>query len=143
MLEAMDVFGNPSSVHSEGRAAKRMMEKARRQISQAFGAEGADIVFTSGTTEAVTLAFNQDWDEVGCSTVEHDAVASRATEVFRDEYVGTLCTDKDGRYAPEFVSGFGMAPKLLSKGKKGYPRISRGLFAMTAANSETGGNPAD
>lgn len=138
MLEAMDVFGNPSSVHSEGRAAKRMMEKARRQISQAFGAEGADIVFTSGTTEAVMLAFNQDWDEVGCSTVEHDVVASRATEIFRDEYVGTLCTDKDGRYAPEFVSGFGMSSKLLRKGEKGYPRVSRGLFAMTAANSETG-----
>ena len=41
----MDVVGNPSSVHAEGRAAKAMVERARGQVAAALGAEGADIVF--------------------------------------------------------------------------------------------------
>ena len=55
MLAAMDVAGNPSSVHAEGRAAKAMMERARAQVAAALGAEGADVVFTSGATEAAAL----------------------------------------------------------------------------------------
>lgn len=74
MLEAMDVFGNPSSVHSEGRAAKRMMEKARKQIATAFGADGAEIVFTSGATEAARLAL-KGADAAGAD-VEHDCVVA-------------------------------------------------------------------
>lgn len=74
MLEAMDVFGNPSSVHSEGRAAKRMMEKARKQIATAFGADGAEVVFTSGATEAARLAL-KGADVVGAD-VEHDCVVA-------------------------------------------------------------------
>ncbi|MFS4438872.1 cysteine desulfurase family protein [Paracoccaceae bacterium GXU_MW_L88] len=56
MLSAMDVTGNPSSVHSEGRAVKGLMEDARRRIATALGADGADVVFTSGATEAAALA---------------------------------------------------------------------------------------
>ena len=54
MLEAMELTGNPSSVHGEGRAAKALGERARGQIAAACGAEGADIVFTSGATEAAS-----------------------------------------------------------------------------------------
>lgn len=74
MIAAMDVLGNPSSVHAEGRAAKSLMEKARGQIAEAFGAEGADIVFTSGTTEAAALALHGR--ELQCSLVEHEAITS-------------------------------------------------------------------
>jgi len=56
MIAVMDQVGNPSSVHAEGRAAKAIVEKARGQIAMAFGAVGADIVFTSGATEAAALA---------------------------------------------------------------------------------------
>lgn len=52
MVQAMDCVGNPSSVHSEGRASKAIVERAREQIAQALGAQGADIIFTSGATEA-------------------------------------------------------------------------------------------
>src|SRR5690606_26088547 len=48
MLAALDQVGNPSSVHAEGRAARGLVERARAQIAEAFGAEGSDIVFTSG-----------------------------------------------------------------------------------------------
>ncbi|WP_170765926.1 cysteine desulfurase family protein [Ruegeria lacuscaerulensis] len=78
MIAAMDVCGNPSSVHAEGRAAKALVERARAQIAAAFGADGADIVFTSGSTEgaALTLAGRG----IHGAAVEHDAVRSWTVE---------------------------------------------------------------
>lgn len=74
MVAAMEVVGNPSSVHAEGRAAKSLMERSRAKIAAALGAEGADIVFTSGATEAAALACAGR--ELACAPVEHDAVAA-------------------------------------------------------------------
>lgn len=76
MVAAMDAVGNPSSVHQEGRAAKAIVEKARRQVAQSFGADGADIVFTSGATEAAALALSQKG--FVASDIEHDAVRQNA-----------------------------------------------------------------
>jgi cysteine desulfurase len=73
MVAAMEVVGNPSSVHAEGRAAKALMERARASIAAALGADGADIVFTSGATEAASLACAGRG--LTCAPVEHDAVA--------------------------------------------------------------------
>ena len=74
MMAAMELCGNPSSVHAEGRAAKSLVERARAQIAAAFGADGADIVFTSGSTEgaALTLAGRG----LHGSSIEHDAIRS-------------------------------------------------------------------
>ncbi len=77
MVAAMDVSGNPSSVHAEGRAAKSLIEKARAQVGAAFGADGADVVFVSGATEAAALACTGR--DLRCADVEHDAVVSYAT----------------------------------------------------------------
>lgn len=74
MIAAMDVVGNPSSVHAEGRAAKSLMEKARGQIAAALGADGADIVFTSGATEGAALACAGRG--LHCADVEHEAVSA-------------------------------------------------------------------
>lgn len=74
MLGAMDVIGNPSSVHGEGRAAKALMEKARRQVATAVGAEGAEIVFTSSATEAAALALAGRG--IACADIEHEAVSA-------------------------------------------------------------------
>ncbi|MBK5934258.1 cysteine desulfurase [Rhodovulum imhoffii] len=74
MVEAMDVVGNPSSVHAEGRAARALMEKARARLAAALGAEGADIIFTSGASEAAALACAGRGLQAG--GVEHDAVAA-------------------------------------------------------------------
>ena len=74
MIAAMEVVGNPSSVHAEGRAAKALMERSRAKIAAALGAEGADIVFTSGATEAAALACaGRGLVSAG---VEHDAVVA-------------------------------------------------------------------
>ncbi len=72
MIAAMEVCGNPSSVHAEGRAAKAVIEKARAQVAAAFGADGADIVFTSGSTEGAALTMSGR--NFHGSAVEHDAV---------------------------------------------------------------------
>ncbi len=74
MIAAMDVVGNPSSVHAEGRAAKALMERARAQVAAALGADGADIVFTGSATEGAALACAGR--NLHCSEVEHDAVTS-------------------------------------------------------------------
>jgi cysteine desulfurase len=77
MAAAMDVQGNPSSVHAEGRAAKALLERSREALARAFGAEGADIVFTSGATEAAALALAGRG--IAGSGVEHDAVGAWVT----------------------------------------------------------------
>ena len=56
MAAAWEVAGNPSSVHAEGRQARRLMEDARAAIAAAVGARPQDAVFTSGGTEANALA---------------------------------------------------------------------------------------
>ena len=71
MISALEVMGNPSSVHLEGRAAKAIIEKARTQISDAFGVGFRDIVFTSGATEAAALALNGQGFQA--ANIEHDA----------------------------------------------------------------------
>ena len=72
MIAAMGVCGNPSSVHAEGRAAKALIERARAQVAAAFGADGADIVFTSGSTEGAALALAGR--DIHGAAVEHDAI---------------------------------------------------------------------
>jgi len=72
MIDAMDLAGNPSSVHAEGRAARGLVERARAQVAAALGAEGGDIVFTSGATEAAALAM--EGRGLFCAAVEHEAV---------------------------------------------------------------------
>lgn len=78
MIAAMDLVGNPSSVHAEGRAAKGVMERARGQIASAIGAQAADIIFVSGATEAAALALADRG--VSGSGIEHDAVRAWITE---------------------------------------------------------------
>ncbi|MCA8884523.1 MAG: cysteine desulfurase [Rhodobacteraceae bacterium] len=72
MIAAMDLVGNPSSVHAEGRAAKALLERARAQVAEGFGAQASDIVFTSGATEAAALALAGR--DLSGSDIEHDAV---------------------------------------------------------------------
>ena len=74
MGAAMDIVGNPSSVHAEGRAAKALVERARAQVATALGADSTDIIFTSSATESAALACAGR--DLHCAPVEHDAVAS-------------------------------------------------------------------
>ncbi|WP_299358374.1 cysteine desulfurase family protein [uncultured Paracoccus sp.] len=86
MADAMDVTGNPSSVHAEGRAAKMLLERCRDTVAQALGAASAEIIFTSGATESAALILAGRG--LACAGVEHDCVRAWCDE--------TLTTDGDG-----------------------------------------------
>ena len=55
-VDALDLVGNPSSIHSQGQNAKRMLEEAREQVADSLGCDPIEVVFTSGGTESVNLA---------------------------------------------------------------------------------------
>src|SRR5215470_12793542 len=80
---ALDMVGNPSSVHGEGRAARRVIEQARTSVANLLGAEAAAVIFTSGGTEAnvlaLTPAIEVGGDKTPCSrllvsAIEHPSV---------------------------------------------------------------------
>jgi len=102
MIAAMDLVGNPSSVHAEGRAAKALMERARGQIAAALGAEGADIVFTSGATEAAALACGGRG--LVCAAVEHEAVAAWCDPSLPVDAAGTVAVSDPGRSALQLAN---------------------------------------
>ncbi len=77
---AMEIVGNPSSVHAAGRAARRAVEDARDTIAARFGCQPGDLVFVSGGTEADALAvhaFGQG-RRILVGATEHDAIRSAA-----------------------------------------------------------------
>ncbi len=53
---ALGIVGNPSSIHSQGQNAKRMLEEAREEVAASLGCDPIEVVFTSGGTESVNLA---------------------------------------------------------------------------------------
>ena len=55
-IAALELVGNPSSIHSAGQNAKRMLEEAREQVAASLGCDPIEVVFTSGGTEAINLA---------------------------------------------------------------------------------------
>ncbi|MGO6905104.1 aminotransferase class V-fold PLP-dependent enzyme, partial [Rhizobium ruizarguesonis] len=61
IMRAIDVFGNPNSVHGEGRAARAAIEGARRKVAALVGTDAGNVVFTSGATEAANLALTPDF----------------------------------------------------------------------------------
>jgi cysteine desulfurase len=75
-LQALDVVGNPSSIHSAGRQARKILESARRTVADCFGSSAENVVFTSGGTEANALAINglAGRGPVLMGATEHDAV---------------------------------------------------------------------
>lgn len=79
VIAAMDVVGNPSSVHAEGRAAKSVIEKARGQVANAVGCLPDEVVFTAGATEAaMVLESAARHGEVWVDPTAHDALYSHA-----------------------------------------------------------------
>lgn len=95
MIAAMDVAGNPSSVHAEGRVAKGLVERARAQVATAFGADGADVVFVSGATEAAALAC-AGRGLLGAE-VEHDAVRAWIDPVLAVDAAGQVAVTEPER----------------------------------------------
>jgi len=122
MAEALALPGNPSSVHAEGRAARRILEEAREAIAARFGARGRDLVFTSGGTEANALAIKglSAGRRVLLGATEHPAVLAAAGP--EAEVIPVLADGTLDLAALETTLGAG-GPALV---------------AVMAANNETG-----
>lgn len=132
MIDAMEIGGNPSSVHAEGRAAKMALEDARARIASALGADGADIVFTSGTTEAAAMALAGRG--LHCAPVEHSAIKvwcdqdlavdgdgivavpdpAQATLQLANSETGVIQALPDGLWASDLTQAFGKVPMAFN-----------------------------
>jgi cysteine desulfurase len=132
MAEALAVAGNPSSVHAEGRAARRVVEYAREQVAALVGAKPSDVFFTSSGTEANMLALTpavqtpnekQPRDKLLISAIEHSSV--RAGGRFSRQAVVEVPVDAAGRVD-------------LAALKHALNGISRPLVSIMLANNETG-----
>jgi len=79
-MAALDVLGNPSSIHAAGRAARRVLEEAREYLAAHMHARPQDVIFTSGATEATALAIASlgAGRAVLVGATEHDAVRAAA-----------------------------------------------------------------
>jgi cysteine desulfurase len=91
---ALRAFGNPSSVHAAGRAARDVLDEARGRVARALGARPAEVVFTSGATESAALAIRgalaaapPERRALTVSAVEHPCVLDLARELARDDGV--------------------------------------------------------
>jgi cysteine desulfurase len=77
MLAALEVTGNPSSVHSAGRAARRLVEEARERVAALVNVSAREVVFTASGTEANMLALTPALgDALLMSAIEHPSVRS-------------------------------------------------------------------
>ena len=90
MVSTLELTGNASSVHAEGRAARRLVEQAREQVAALAGAEAKNVTFTSGATEANMLALTpaigiggrkEPRDRLFVSAIEHNTMALKLDSV--------------------------------------------------------------
>jgi cysteine desulfurase len=113
MTEELARLGNPSSLHSAGRRARRVVEESREQLAEVFGARPSEVVFTSGGTEADNLAVKglywarQDGvrRRVLTTAIEHHAVLDsvRWLEQAQGAKAAWLDVGADGRLSPELL----------------------------------------
>lgn len=127
MLAALDDAGNPSSVHGEGRAARRLVEHAREQVAALTGAEPRNVVFTSGGTEANMLALTPGVgaDRLLLSAVEHPSVLAGGR--FPAAAVERLP-----------VTGGGQIDLAALERRLAEPERGPALVSLMLANNETG-----
>lgn len=121
VLAALDAGGNPSSVHGQGRAARRRLEDAREAVARRFGGRSGEVIFTSGGTEANALAIHglRPGRRLLVGATEHPAVLAAAGP--EAEMVPVLA---DGTLDLEALA------RLLQGGPA--------LVCLMAANNETG-----
>jgi cysteine desulfurase len=142
MIAALDEIGNPSSVHREGRAARRLIEQARERVAALVGAEPRNVVFTSGGTEANMMALTpalessddknrQDknrYDRLIVSSIEHTSV--RGGGRFPVHQVEEIPATEEG------VVDVGALDRRLNELK--WNGLPPPLVSIMAANNETG-----
>lgn len=136
VVAALDVAANPSSVHSEGRAARKIVEDARRDVAALVGAKAEHVIFTSGATEAATTLLSPDW-RMGRAAV-------RMSRLYITE-ADHPCVLNGGRFSAERITRLGVDSNgiidlIALQAALGAHDKSEGLplVAIHAANNETG-----
>jgi cysteine desulfurase len=131
MAAAWDLSGNPSSVHAEGRQARRLVEDARATVASAVGAVARDVVFTSGGTEANALALTPRLRRPSGPPVERLLVSAI-------EHASVLA---GGRFPAEAISRVGVTRSGLldlDRLRASLEGGSPALVSLMLANNETG-----
>jgi len=131
MAEAWELCGNPSSVHAEGRRARRLIEDARVAVARTVGAAPRNVVFTSGGTEANALALSPGLRGASGLPVERLLVSAI-------EHPSVLA---GGRFAAEAVARIGVTRGGLLDLERLRAMLAAGppaLVSVMAANNETG-----
>ena len=123
-----DFFGNASSIHLAGQAAKQMLEKSRRGVAIALGTKETEIVFTSGGTESNNLALRGVLSagmHAVTSVIEHPAVLEPLRQLGREGVAVTYVpVGKNGRVRVEDIKA-AIRPETV-------------LVSVMMANNETG-----
>jgi cysteine desulfurase len=130
MVAAFDTYGNPSSVHAEGRAARALIESARAKVAALAGARAENVVFTSGGSEANALALAAQAGEAWhcyMSAVEHPSVLAGGR--FYGESTTRIPVSGDG-----VVDLDALAAELAKHHLGGW----RPFVSLMSANNETG-----
>jgi cysteine desulfurase len=112
MVEKMSIFGNPSSVHAEGREARALIDEARVRIARLLNCDHHQILFTSGGTEANNLAIigaaraNSDRGKhIITSQIEHSSVKNACEQLAREGFEVTYVKPThDGMIQPDAVA---------------------------------------
>ncbi len=128
--DALSLYGNPSSVHEEGRAARTAIEAARVKVANLVGARAENVIFTSGGTEANALALAAQAGEAWhcyLSAVEHPSVLAGGR--FYRETTTQIPATLDG------VADLDVLARALEKHRPGGWRP---FVSLMAANNETG-----
>ncbi|ANG95760.1 cysteine desulfurase [Brucella pseudogrignonensis] len=136
VIEALGITGNPSSVHREGRAARALVESARRSVAALVNAKPEHVFFTSGATEAASTLLTPIY-MMGRSPVRLSHLYVSATE--------HPCMLAGGQFAPDNITVLPVDENgilrldALEQALKAHDK-SAGLplVAVQAANNETG-----
>jgi cysteine desulfurase len=131
MAQAWELAGNPSSVHAEGRQARRMVEDARAAVAAAVGAVPRNVTFTSGGTEANVLALGPGVRRTGGQAVRRLLISAI-------EHASVLT---GGRFPPDLVHRIGVTSDGLIDLDRLRNALADGpptLVSIMAANNETG-----
>ena len=129
VLAALDLVGNPSSPHGEGRRVRAIVEDAREQVAALVGARPAEVVFTSGATESNNAVVAGGWQAILLAGIEHDSVVAPVRHLARGgRRVVDLAVDGNGRIRVEDVAN----------GARAAAAIGPALLSLQLANNETG-----
>ncbi len=124
---ALDLPGNASSVHAEGRKLRGIIEGARDDVARLVGADAADVVFTSGATEANAAVMAGGWDRIFVAGIEHDSVLQPARAS------GVTIVDVGAA-----VDGVAMMERMAEQVLGAGTGLGRALVSLQLANNETG-----